>query len=424
MKKVLNPNFTKKEIKYLLQAFSSIKNGALTFFGPSGTAKSHLIEGIATELGWGYIKIIAPSLLLHHLAGKPDFERGIDNPMSFIPTKKNLGLTEEENNLLFAKKAFLEISKRLKDVKTSDTIILHLDEIFRIVNRNVATLLFGMISDRMVGMGADNDIPDNVVIIMSGNLEKGQSISLGDIASLSRMVLIPFPVLKDDVLNFFEKEGLIDDKTMKNVISKAIGNFTKKIANTSIPESYQAIQKGLRNSVGNLRQIDYYLRLLNCLYPLYSVGEVSANFLDIVDIGALPSQQDEDKLLIKSMRELYKPTGISLKKLESLSWEEIASKKGVEGTLLCRLKFHFGVNGVIKLKESELIELLLTDKEEFLKKYESLSGALLGYGIGLLKKFLEVKINEKEESLFVYLLGKQKESSSSFAFELLKVIKK
>jgi len=418
MKQILNPNFSVKEMKHLLIAFSEINNGALTLFGPSGTAKSHLIEGLTKELGWKYLKVITPSLLLHHLVGKPDFDKGIDNPMGFIPTKKNLNLTDQDR----ASIAFGELSKRIGRIDKDTKLVLHLDEIFRVVNKNVATLLFGMISDRMVGMGADNDIPDNVVIVMSGNLEKGQNISLGDIASLSRMVFVPFPVLRENVLEHFENQGLLSHAGTSKAISKAIDNFTESISKTSIPESYQAIRKGLKKSVGNLRQIDYYLRLLNILYPLYSVGEVSANFLDIIDIGCLPSQTPEDKALIKSMRDLYKPSGISIEKLESMSWKEVASKRGVKGTLLSRLKFYFSITGMIDSKLDELVEILLLSEKEVLSSYDSLSSAILGYKKGIIPRFLKMKYKDTNLLSF-FIKHKQNGNEDFFVNNLLKEVK-
>jgi len=402
MSKMMNINYSKNELKYLLKGFQSVKNGALTFFGPSGTAKSHLFEEISKELGWGYLKIITPSLLLHHLTGKPDFERGIDKPMAFIPTKGNLA---QSKDFITAKRGYEEIKKRLGNIdpkNTKNTILLHLDEIFRVVNKNVATLLFGLISDRMIGMGNDNDIPDNIIIIMSGNLEKGQSISLGDIASLTRMVLIPFAILKENVLDYYEKQGLIPVSGMKKVIGAGIDNFNKHAKSHAFLESYQVIRKALRGTPSNLRQIDYYLRLANYLYPLYSIGELSSDFIDLVDIGCFPSQTEEDRTFIKSFRSFFKPSGITLAELNAIGWEDAAKIKGIKGTLISRLKLHFSLNGMIDAKWDEFVLLLSSNIDKVMNDYESLSNALLSYGKGLTTKFLDVRHEGK--SLMVYLL--------------------
>ncbi len=172
----LNPDKTKPEDRTKMTDTEMIHNWiesgeSVLLRGPSGIGKTERIKRLYPDLI--YIKL-TNNMFPEKVVGSFNFQTGQSIPPDYAKTAIMQGATEEE------RKAIEENIQNIYDIadivyersKTSDKkVVILLDELLN-VKPVVQSLVYTLVLNRMVEIGKGLKLPDNVVVVATGNQKK------------------------------------------------------------------------------------------------------------------------------------------------------------------------------------------------------------------------------------------------------------
>ena len=146
--------------------------------GPSGIGKTERIKTICEENGWECIPLkLTNGMFPEKVVGSMNLQTGQSIPPDYYKTIIMEGATEGERKQIEAniQNIFNVADKVNERVQRDDSkIILLLDELMN-VNEKVQSLVYTLVLNRMVEIGKGLNLPDNVVIVATGNQKKYSS---------------------------------------------------------------------------------------------------------------------------------------------------------------------------------------------------------------------------------------------------------
>ena len=177
----LNPDTTRKEDRKKMTDTEIIQNWidsgeSVLLRGPSGIGKTERIKSLYPDLI--YIKL-TNNMFPEKVVGSVNLQTGQSIPPDFAKAAILQEATEEERQMVE------ENIQRLFDIadtvyersKTSDKkVVIMLDELLN-VKPAVQSLVYTLVLNRMVEIGKGLKLPDNVVIVATGNQKKYSSVA-------------------------------------------------------------------------------------------------------------------------------------------------------------------------------------------------------------------------------------------------------
>ena len=144
--------------------------------GPSGIGKTERIKSLYPDLI--YMKL-TNNMFPEKVVGSTNLQTGQDIPPNFAKTAIMQGATEEEKKLI--EENIQNIYKIADTVyersKTSDKkVVILLDELLN-VKPTVQSLVYTLVLNKIVEIGNGLKLPDNVVVVATGNQKKYSNVS-------------------------------------------------------------------------------------------------------------------------------------------------------------------------------------------------------------------------------------------------------
>ena len=177
----LNPDKTKEQDRAKMTDTEIIHNWieageSVLLRGPSGIGKTERIKSLYPDLI--YMKL-TNNMFPEKVVGSVNFQTGQSIPPDFAKTVIMQEATEEERKLIEENiQNIYDIADEVYErSKTSDKkVVIMLDELLN-VKPAVQTLVYTLVLNRMVEIGKGLKLPDNVVIVATGNQKKYSSVA-------------------------------------------------------------------------------------------------------------------------------------------------------------------------------------------------------------------------------------------------------
>ena len=233
----LNPDKTKTADRSRMTDTEIIQNWieageSVLLRGPSGIGKTERIKTLYPDLI--YMKL-TNNMFPEKVVGSVNLQTGQSIPPDFAKTAIMQGATEEERKIVEEniQNIYTVADKVYERSKGSDKkIVILLDELLN-VKPAVQALVYTLVLNRMVEIGKGLKLPDNVVIVATGNQKKYSSVA-EDLAE-------PLEKRFDHILDMEPKVGeWITEYAIPNKIHPAvIGYILTKYNNSGKSEAIQ-----------------------------------------------------------------------------------------------------------------------------------------------------------------------------------------
>ena len=177
----LNPDRTKEEDRETMTDTEIIHNWieageSVLLRGPSGIGKTERIKSLYPDLI--YMKL-TNNMFPEKVVGSVNLQTGQSIPPDFAKTVIMGEATEEERKLIEENiQNIYDIADKVYErSKTSDKkVVIMLDELLN-VKPAVQSLVYTLVLNRMVEIGKGLKLPDNVVVVATGNQKKYSSVA-------------------------------------------------------------------------------------------------------------------------------------------------------------------------------------------------------------------------------------------------------
>ncbi len=186
----LNPDKTKPENRAKMTDTEIIQNWieageSVLLRGPSGIGKTERIKTLYPDLI--YLKL-TNNMFPEKIVGSVNLQTGQSIPPDFAKTAIMEGATEEEKKLIEENIQNIydiadEVYERSKD--SSKKVVIMLDELLN-VKPAVQGLVYTLVLNRIVEIGKGLKLPENVVVVATGNQKKYSSIAEDLVAPLEK----------------------------------------------------------------------------------------------------------------------------------------------------------------------------------------------------------------------------------------------
>lgn len=235
----LNPDKTKQRERVRMTDTEIIQNWieageSVLLRGPSGIGKTERIKSLYPDLI--YIKL-TNNMFPEKVVGSVNLQTGQSIPPDFAKTAIMQEATEEERKLVEENiQSIFDIADTVYErSKESDKkVVIMLDELLN-VKPAVQSLVYTLVLNRMVEIGKGLKLPDNVVVVATGNQKKYSSVA-EDLAE-------PLEKRFDHILDMEPKVGeWITEYAIPHKIHPAvIGYMLSKYNNSGKSEALQDI---------------------------------------------------------------------------------------------------------------------------------------------------------------------------------------
>ena len=235
----LNPDKTKAQDRAKMRDTELIHNWiesgeSVLLRGPSGIGKTERIKTLYPDLI--YMKL-TNNMFPEKVVGSVNLQTGQSIPPDFAKTIIKEEATDEERKLIEENiQNIYEIADKVYErSKTSDKkVVLMLDELLN-VKPAVQSLVYTLVLNRMVEIGKGLKLPDNVVVVATGN-QKKYSLAAEDLAE-------PLEKRFDHILDMEPKVGewITEYAIPKKIHPAVIGYMLTKYNNSGKSEEIQDI---------------------------------------------------------------------------------------------------------------------------------------------------------------------------------------
>lgn len=202
--------------------------------GPSGIGKTERIKSLYPDLI--YMKL-TNNMFPEKVVGSVNLQTGQSIPPDFAKTAIMQGATEEERKLIEENiQSIYDIADEVYErSKTSDRkIVIMLDELLN-VKPAVQSLVYTLVLNRMVEIGKGLKLPDNVVVVATGNQKRYSNVA-EDLAE-------PLEKRFDHILDMEPKVGewITEYAIPKKIHPAVIGYMLSKYNNSGRSENIKDI---------------------------------------------------------------------------------------------------------------------------------------------------------------------------------------
>lgn len=235
----LNPDKTKAASRTRMTDTEIIQNWiesgeSVLLRGPSGIGKTERIKSLYPDLI--YIKL-TNNMFPEKVVGSVNLQTGQSIPPDFAKTAILQEATEEERKMVEENlQSIFDIADTIYErSKTSDKkVVIMLDELLN-VKPAVQSLVYTLVLNRMVEIGKGLKLPDNVVVVATGNQKKYSSVA-EDLAE-------PLEKRFDHILDMEPKVGewLTEYAIPHKIHPAVIGYMLSKYNNSGKSEALQDI---------------------------------------------------------------------------------------------------------------------------------------------------------------------------------------
>lgn len=235
----LNPDKTKEASRARMTDTEIIQNWiesgeSVLLRGPSGIGKTERIKSLYPDLI--YIKL-TNNMFPEKVVGSVNLQTGQSIPPDFAKTAILQEATEEERKMVEENlQSIFDIADTIYErSKESDKkVVIMLDELLN-VKPAVQSLVYTLVLNRMVEIGKGLKLPDNVVVVATGNQKKYSSVA-EDLAE-------PLEKRFDHILDMEPKVGewLTEYAIPHKIHPSVIGYMLSKYNNSSKSEALQDI---------------------------------------------------------------------------------------------------------------------------------------------------------------------------------------
>ena len=235
----LNPDKTKQASRVRMTDTEIIQNWieageSVLLRGPSGIGKTERIKSLYPDLI--YMKL-TNNMFPEKVVGSVNLQTGKSIPPDFAKTAIMQEATEEERKMVEENiQSIFDIADRVYErSKESDKkVVIMLDELLN-VKPAVQSLVYTLVLNKMVEIGKGLKLPDNVVVVATGNQKKYSSVA-EDLAE-------PLEKRFDHILDMEPKVGeWITEYAIPNKIHPSvIGYMLSKYNNSSKSEAIKDI---------------------------------------------------------------------------------------------------------------------------------------------------------------------------------------
>ena len=235
----LNPDKTKEQDRAKMTDTEIIHNWieageSVLLRGPSGIGKTERIKSLYPDLI--YMKL-TNNMFPEKVVGSVNLQTGQSIPPDFAKTVIMQEATEEERKLIEENiQNIYDIADEVYErSKTSDKkIVIMLDELLN-VKPAVQSLVYTLVLNRMVEIGKGLKLPDNVVVVATGNQKKYSSVA-EDLAE-------PLEKRFDHILDMEPKVGewITEYAVPQKIHPAVIGYMLSKYNSTGKSEDIQDI---------------------------------------------------------------------------------------------------------------------------------------------------------------------------------------
>ena len=235
----LNPDKTKTADRSRMTDTEIIQNWieageSVLLRGPSGIGKTERIKTLYPDLI--YMKL-TNNMFPEKVVGSVNLQTGQSIPPDFAKTAIMQGATEEERKIVEEniQNIYTVADKVYERSKGSDKkIVILLDELLN-VKPAIQSLVYTLVLNRMVEIGKGLKLPDNVVIVATGNQKKYSSVA-EDLAE-------PLEKRFDHILDMKPKVGewITEYAIPQKIHPSVIGYMLSKYNNSGKSENIQNI---------------------------------------------------------------------------------------------------------------------------------------------------------------------------------------
>ena len=235
----LNPDDTKPSSRTNMTDTEIIHNWiesgeSVLLRGPSGIGKTERIKSLYPDLI--YLKL-TNNMFPEKVVGSVNLQTGQSIPPDFAKTAIMQGATEEEKKLVEENiQNIYDIADKIyeRSKESNKKVVILLDELLN-VKPAVQSLVYTLVLNRMVEIGKGLKLPDNVVVVATGNQKKYSSVA-EDLAE-------PLEKRFDHILDMEPKVGeWITEYAIPHKIHPAIiGYMLSKYNNSGKSEDIQDI---------------------------------------------------------------------------------------------------------------------------------------------------------------------------------------
>lgn len=235
----LNPDKTKQSSRVRMTDTELIQNWieageSVLLRGPSGIGKTERIKSLYPDLI--YMKL-TNNMFPEKVVGSVNLQTGQSIPPDFAKTAIMQEATEEERKMVEENiQSIFDIADTVyeRSKKSDKKVVIMLDELLN-VKPAVQSLVYTLVLNRMVEIGKGLKLPDNVVVVATGNQKKYSSVA-EDLAE-------PLEKRFDHILDMEPKVGeWITEYAIPHKIHPAvIGYMLSKYNNSGKSEAIQDI---------------------------------------------------------------------------------------------------------------------------------------------------------------------------------------